>query len=231
MTWEEKMRRSALLTLATLGGLVSLIGGAGLFSALTDTARTGTNSADSAPLAASADIQLATAAVDATGQIQCGTFVENLASPLFTVTDVSPGYSSEPPFTYLCLQNVGSQSVTLSVGVDELVDVDVACTGDEALNGDMTCGGDLAGELGVVLHTSLLGYDQCDTSLPDPAANGTLSAIAAAPRPIGPHLNASATRCYSVRLGYFSATAAAEAQRAQSDRVTWRFRFDAQAQP
>jgi hypothetical protein len=53
------MRRSVLLTVAALGGLVSLIGGAGLFSALTDTARTGTNSAESAALAGSADIQLA----------------------------------------------------------------------------------------------------------------------------------------------------------------------------
>src|SRR5687768_8455147 len=99
------MRRSVLLTLAALGGLVSLLGGAGLFSALTDTARTGTNSAESAALAGSADIQLAAGSFNA-GAIDCGTFSEDLASGFFELTDLTPGFISQG--RNFCIRNVGS---------------------------------------------------------------------------------------------------------------------------
>ena len=55
------MRRSVLGSLAALGVVVCGLGGTGLFAALTDTARGGPNSVESAPLAGSADIQLADA--------------------------------------------------------------------------------------------------------------------------------------------------------------------------
>ena len=63
------MRRSALITLAALGGLICLIGGTGLFAALTDSARSGTNSLESGALAGSADIQLSNASVDAANAV------------------------------------------------------------------------------------------------------------------------------------------------------------------
>lgn len=230
------MRRSVLLTLAALGALVSLIGGAGLFSALTDTARTGTNSAESGALAASADIQLATANVvpgplGELGHIQCGTFAENLTTGLFTVSGVGPGYSSDTTPTYLCVRNVGSQSVALGFGADELVETDFACTGDEALNGDLTCGGDQAGELGGVLQASLTKLVQCEQGVPLSEHGNQLSGLAAAPTSLG-SLNPGGTECFSasLRTPPITSVAANDLQRAQSDRVTWRFRFDAQAE-
>ena len=129
------MRRSVLLTVAALGGLVSLIGGVGLFSALNDTARTGTNSAESAALGGSADIQLAaaTAVVGPVSPITCDpVFSENLASGFFSLSNVGPG--SQSARVFFCIRNVGSQSVMLTALVDELVDVEIACTGDEALS-------------------------------------------------------------------------------------------------
>lgn len=217
------MRRSAYLTLAVLGGLVSLLGGAALYSALQDTARTGTNSAESAALGSSADIQLATG-TDGGDSIVCGTFTEDLASGIITAAGVSPGYQS--PVAHFCIKNVGSQSVTLSVLADELTDVDLACTGDEAENGDATCGGDQPGELSSVLKAGYLvaPCSQTGGSFPGPV----LSDHGTTPFPLGT-LAAGATACYATLIAYPTSTAAAAVQKAQSDRATWRFRFTAQA--
>ena len=145
------MRRRNLLTVTALGALICLLGGTGLFAALTDTARSGTNSVDSAALAASADIQIARAFVPGTTppNLICGTLAEDLATGFFTASNVGPGYSSTDQ--YYCVKNVGSQPVNLSALATELVDVDFACTGDEVAFDD-TCGGDKDGEL-----SSLLG--------------------------------------------------------------------------
>lgn len=216
-------RRSVLLTVAALGGLVCLIGGSVLFSALQDTARTGTNSVESAGLAASADIQLATAT--RTGDtINCGTFSENLATALFTLTGVSSGFASSAE--YLCLKNVGSQQVALSGLADELADVDFDCTGDETLHGDTTCGGDLAGELSSVLSASY-GVVDCQTAAVTGGASVPLDGNATFPANLGT-LASGATGCLALHILYGIHTPA-EQQAAQSDRVTWRFKFTAQA--
>lgn len=216
-------RRSALLSVALLGGFVCLIGGSVLFSALQDTARTGTNSAESAALAASADIQIATAT--RTGSTtNCSTFSENLTTALFTITGVSPGFASSSE--YLCLKNVGSQQVTLSGLADELADVDFDCTGDETLHGDTTCGGDLAGELSDVLRADY-GVVDCQTAAGIGGASVLLNANATEPANLGT-LASGATGCLALRVLYGIHTPA-EQQAAQSDRVTWRFKFTAQA--
>jgi hypothetical protein len=216
-------RRSGLLTVATLGGLVCLLGGTVLFSALQDTARTGTNSAESAALAASADIQLATATYDSA--ITCGAFSENLASGLFTVTGVIPEYQSGP--VYFCIRNVGSQEVTLSALTEDLVDLDVACTGDEVDHGDTTCGGDQTGELSSVLIGEFSHVD-CASGAPSPGLSNTLDQSQTMPLALG-SLAAATTRCFRADLGYSGNAETPGAQKAQSDRVTWRFKFTAQA--
>ena len=214
------MRRSALLTVAVLGGLVSLIGGTVLYSALQDTARTGTNLVESAALGASADIQLATWSVGI-----CGAFSEDLTTGLFTVTGVSPGASN---IQFFCIKNVGSQLVALNVLADELTDVDFACTGDEALAGDTTCGGDLAGELSSVLSVGYAGVDCTTAVVLSGGAGLVLKANETTPHSFGT-LGAGATGCFQVELSYFTSTANTAVQTAQSDRATWRFRFTAQA--
>jgi hypothetical protein len=217
------MRRSALITAAVLGALVCLLGGAVLYSALQDTARTGTNSFESAALGSSADIQLARA-TQSNGTVTCGTFSEDLSSGIFTVTGVKVG--DPVAFDYFCIKNVGSQQVTLSALADELTDVDFACTGDEAANGDATCGGDQVGELSSVLTISHI-KGPCE-GFGGSAPFSTLKANATTPLGLGT-LAAGATACYVANVQYLSTTANTAVQTAQSDRATWRFKFSAQA--
>jgi hypothetical protein len=217
------MRRSALLTAAALGSVACLLGGTVLFSALQDTARTGTNSVDSAALGSSADIQLARGTPN-NGNIDCGTFSEDLTSGLITASGVKAGDPNVSEF--FCIKNVGSQQVTLSATADELTDVDFACTGDEAANGDTTCGGDQVGELSGVLTVAYV-KGPCQ-GFGGSAPTATLKNNATTPLALGT-LAAGATNCYSANIQYQSTFANAAVQTAQSDRVTWRFKFSAQA--
>lgn len=224
------MRRSLLVTVAALGALVCVIGGTGLFAALQDSARSGTNSVESAALAASADIQLAVATVPSGPlSLQCGTFSEDLATPFSTLTDAEPGSASIA--TWYCIKNVGSQQVTLSALADELADRDYGCTGDEELHGDTTCGPvggvDGAGELSSVL---LVSYGQVDCADVNSGVGSSLllSDNAVTPSLLGP-IAPGATRCFSVYVAYQTGHPSAAVQRAQSDRATWRFRWVAQA--
>ena len=221
------MRRSSLLTLAALGALISLVGGTGLFAALTDTARTGTNTVDSAALAGSADIQLATATrVNAPPfTITCGEYSEDLASGFFAAQDVTVGHQS--PYSYLCIRNVGSQSVFVGALAEELTDVDLACTGDESLHGDTTCGGDQAGELSAVLRLSYF-RNECEGGSGSGqsmnlATNSTSTAFF--PGTLAP----GEAACFSVAFDYPTTATDEAVQRAQSDRATWRFKFTAQS--
>jgi hypothetical protein len=221
------MRRSALLTVAAFGGLVCLLGGSLLYSALQDTARTGTNTAESAGLPPSADIQLAHATQNlgtTPPSIQCGTFSENLTSGLFTLTALTPGGPLNAK--HFCIKNVGSQPVTLSALVDELTDVDFDCTGDEGASGDATCGGNAAGELSSVLRVQYVVVG-CTTN-ERTGVQSLLDANATTPLSLG-SLAAGATGCFEADIFYPANTAATAVQTAQSDRVSWRFKFSAQA--
>lgn len=219
------MRRSALLTLAALGAVVSFIGSTTLFAALTDPARTGTNSAESSALAASADIQLAPGTENA-GATDCGTFSEDLTSAFHELTAFDPGDFT--PITRYCIRNVGSQPVTVSALADELTDVDFACTGDEALHGDTSCGADGLGELSRVVQVGYVQFDSC-TSSNSLSTGPFLKNSALTPQSLG-SLALGETRCFGTSLHYSpSNSTIAEQQVAQSDRATWRFRFSAQA--
>jgi hypothetical protein len=218
------MRRASLLTLAALGLVVCLVGSTGLFAALTDTARTGTNQVTTPGLASSADIVVAST-IDSAGSLACGTYSDDLATGLIDFT-ASPPYANADSF--LCVKNVGSQALSsLTVQADELTDVDTACTGDEEANGDATCGGDAAGELADVLDVTV-GWDACPYQMwTDTSPTTTLLASSTTPITL-PTLAVGEEVCFLLRVAYPTAGASPEAiQRAQSDTVTWRFRFDA----
>ncbi len=222
------MRRSSLLTLAALGALICLIGGSGLFAALTDTARSGTNSVDSAALAASADIQIARATIPGATppNFTCGSLSEELASGFFSAADVNAGYSAGP--AYFCVKNVGSQPVSLSALASELVDVEEACTDDEAAF-DSTCGDNKVGELSAVLRITYQNLGSCVSG----AGGGspltlTLRNNAIAHADLGT-LAVGQTTCYSVAIAYPATAAADVVQGAQSDATTWRITFFAQS--
>lgn len=217
------MRRPLLLTLAALGGLISLVGGAGgMFAALSDTASTGTNSVSSAPLAASADLQLATAS-SIGGAVECGTFSENLTTAVFTVSDMAaPSMSGRG---LLCVRNVGSRTVTLSALASELLDTDVACTGDEEVSGDTTCGGNQAGEMSPLLDNYL--YPIACATASGSGGSATLASMATTPRALGT-VSPGTTVCLYTEIFYAYSATDVQKQTAQSDRVTWRYAFTGQ---
>lgn len=214
------MRRPVLVTLVVLGSLISLLGSTGLFAALTDTAETGVNSVDSAALASSADIQLA----EWSGS--CGAFSENLSTALITASDVTPGDTMSGEF---CIRNVGSQSVNLSTGALIQGNFDPECTGDEAIY-DETCGGDLAGELGSNLAVQVVLIQCGNGELIGGLANtGTLSDMAVTPINHAFSLGEATTACFSIAVAYPASTADDAVQMAQSDLITWKFVFIADA--
>jgi hypothetical protein len=219
---ENPMRRSILLTLAALGLMVCGLGSTGLFAALSDVARTGTNSIDSAPIAGSADLQLAT--YDRMFD-QCGTFSDDLETGLLTATDVAPAGGGTG---FFCIQNVGSRAVDLTVLAEDLVDVDDACTGDEADYGDSTCGSG-AGELSGALDIQFVSdcCNPCTAAFTTTTGLASLVDTATALAPLDP----GQVTCYDVRATLGSGTPTTAVQIAQSDSVTWRFRFDGVAQP
>lgn len=222
------VRRSSLLTLAALGALICLIGGSGLFAALTDTARSGTNSVDSAALAASADIQVARATVPGATppNYNCGSLSEELASGFFTAAEIAVGYSSTD--AAFCVKNVGSQPVSLSALATDLVDAEEACTGDEAAF-DSTCGDNKVGELSAVLNITYKTYGNCVNGVGGGATQTlVLRNNASTPATLGT-LAVGQTTCYFVAINYPSTTAADAVQGAQSDATTWRITFAAQS--
>jgi hypothetical protein len=217
------MRRSLLATITVLGALICLVGGTGLFAALTDTATTGTNTVTSGGLATSIDIKLATATYSA-GATTCGSYSDNLTTPLFTETDLQPGAGG---LAYVCLKNVGSRTAAhLNVLSIELTDIDQACTGDEADSGDTTCGGDAAGELSDALSVVFISQDcatgddlwsTAEVNLRD----STSTLLELPPVPSGTNL------CLKGQVANRFPADSAVAQVAQSDTSTWRFRFSA----
>ena len=217
----EAMRRPVLLTLAAVGGVIALLGGTGIYAALSDTARSGTNSIESDALAASSDLQVATAVLDGNNFVSCGSFSDDLVSPLITV----PGPQTEPYF--YCLRNLGSQAVTVTSLAEEFTDVDVDCTGDEIVYDPASCGFGL-GELGTfvsVRHTEV----DCIYGQPGPEIRPAmlLSANQTTPQSLG-SLAPGQTQCILVMVQPYT-TIEQDRQAAQSDRVTWRFAWTGQA--
>lgn len=218
------MRRAFLLTVTALGLVVCLVGSTGLFAALTDTALTGPSTVTAPGLAASADIQLA---MDegTSGNPSCGAFSDDLTTPLFQFTASPP---SNNQGYIVCVKNVGSQALSsLTLRADDLVDTEDACTGDEALNGDTDCGGGGTGELSAVLDVHA-GWDACPYGMwNNNTPTTTLADLESTPLTLS-SLPVGATVCVMIFVGYPAAGVSPEAiQRAQSDTVTWRFRFDA----
>lgn len=223
------MRRPILLTFIALGAITLGLGGTGLFAALSDTARTGTNSVSSKALAGSADLQLSGAHFDpAIGGIACEEFSENLSTGLVTFSDMEAGGSGAG--SRFCIRNVGSATVTLTALVEDMVDLDTACTGDEAAAGDATCGDNQAGELSQALWLDYFTVD-CATSSGTNVVYGNPAPTMATT--LGPvHLGTiagGATRCFSVSVQIPGNRAQDAVQKAQSDVVTWRYAFTGQA--
>lgn len=226
------MRRPVLLTLAAVGGVIVLLGGTGIFAALSDTARSGTNSIETDALPASSDLRVATASFNGLGSsVVCGTFSEDLVSPLFTIS--GPPGDDTGAASFYCLRNVGSQTVTLTALAEEFTETEIGCTGDESIF-DTSCGPGIGiggvenpGELGTFVLVAH-GGNSCVTG----EAEGTfvfvlLSNNTTTPAALGT-LGPGQMRCFSSSIFQNSASPT-QRQAAQSDRLTWRFAWTGQA--
>jgi hypothetical protein len=217
-------RRRSLLTIVIAGSIVTALVAAGVFAVFSDRATTGANALESPEIAAAVDLQLAS--LDANGE--CGTFVDDLETGLFTVSDDLGSLLIKR----VCLRNAGSESTPVALSTLDLVDVDFACTGNE-LGSDPSCGDDQGGELSNALQVATgaasvaqpcgsVDENNDDSFLPDApvTAIGTLDSLTDNSVPSIGDLAPNETVCVLIAMQY------APLVQTQSDRVTWRFAFD-----
>jgi hypothetical protein len=217
-------RRRSLLTIVIAGSIVTALVGAGVFAVFSDRATTGANALESPEMAAAVDLELASVEADGT----CGDFADDLETGLFTVSD-NPSFGV---ISRVCLRNAGSEETPVALSTLDLVDVDFACSGTEAA-ADPTCGADQVGELSSALQVVTAATDAAypcpavDATemafLPDaqPTIAGTLDGMVDNTNVSVGSLNSGEALCFFIGLTY------APLAPTQTDRVTWRFAFDA----
>jgi hypothetical protein len=225
------MERASLRAVIVLGLLVTFVGGTGIFAVFSDRATTGPSDVTSGELGKAVDLKIASAQPQDpmnSGPFMCGTFVDDLATPLFNFT-ATTGNGDE---RFLCVRNDGSSAVDLTATAIDIVDSDIACTGDEAAFGDTTCGEDnlmnpQAGELSpnltieTDLYDCMTGSGTGQIGVPD--FSSSLATLGTTPIALG-SLSPNGSVCVRFRV-YWRATGDA-AQLSQSDEATWRFAFD-----
>jgi predicted ribosomally synthesized peptide with SipW-like signal peptide len=218
------MERQMLRLTLMLGVLVTILGGTGVFAVFSDQARAGTNDFSSGELAPAADLKLAYGEVDPTiDQVNCGAFQDNLTSLFSFGTNVQPGYTSGE--TTYCLQNAGAAPVDTSLAVTDLINRELACTGDEG-SLDLTCGQGAQGELSPLLDI-VIGEIACDTATPSDRRATSFAALSggAESLPGTAILAPGEVGCWTILVQYPRALPADVIQRAQSDIVHWTFVF------
>lgn len=223
-----RRRRPFLVTLSAFGMVTGLLGVAGVFAAGNDQATTGPNDAISGETN-EVDIQLAAASGDR--EVLCGEdWSDHLLSGIITSDDLilkDQGYSDDSgqPTSFdagfVCLRNVGSSPAMVTLGAIDIDDTEVACSPGEYDVDGASCGagvGELSSELFVLAYTG----SSCETV----ASQGSLLASMAidatgTPLPLISLVPGEEVPvCASVRWDEANPAA-------QSDRVTWRFAFDA----
>jgi len=231
-------RRPLLRTIVALGIVVTFVSGAGVFAVFTDRATTGSNSVVSGALASAADLQLAVGDTIIGGggdpnsvRVECGEFVDDLATGLISVTNAAPSVTYLQR-TYFCLKNAGTAAIGVRWAATDLADVETGCTGDEATV-DTGCGivagTAYDGELSQALRVRLSNWD-CLTGA---SGGDILASFENLAQPGGSSFQGDVTLgpgdvyCGSVELLYPVDTDVDVVQAAQSDQVTWRFAFDA----
>ena len=219
------MRRPLLITLVALGLVTTLTGASGVLAAGSDKATTGTNSLATGPIAASVNLQIAT--WDRTSGV-CGTFADDLATGLFTLVDRQPSGNSIGPPQSLCIRNAGQGTINVNVSAIEVQSTETACSGDEA-SVDTSCVVDQAGELGPLVSTTVSQWASCSANAA-PGAGGVSGFLATfGPASIAPMMGPGTTVCVAANVIYNPS--AANAEKGQTDKVTWRYAFDAVPAP
>jgi hypothetical protein len=230
------MGRHALRITILLGILITLVGGTGIFAVFTDRATTGTNSAETGSRQQAVDLKIETALLDAPvtcdGDLNLQLFdQDDLTTGIFSVSGVQPGaYPADADVAYVCLLNAGSGTIDVEASAIDIVDTDTGCTGDEAAAGDATCGGDQLGELSGAIAAQMEQLD-CATAGSTPIQSNSIANWASIPAQLPGSLAPGDIACLAFYLWVPASTDETTLQIAQSDKVAWRFAFDATLAP
>ena len=152
---------------------------------------------------------------------RCGTFGDSLPV-LVTSTDLRPGGVAGD--VVVCSKVVGDEGRNLALKVDDLVDLDVSCTGNETTI-DPSCGGMSRGELANSL-VQQVGVAPCSAGPPAITAawERRLSTLRDKALQLLNRIRPGDLVCVRLRLVYQATGPSAEIV-SQSDRVTWRYGF------
>lgn len=149
----------------------------------------------------------------------CAGFTDSLP-PL--VIDAAASAGGSVADVTICVQSADASGRFLTLVVQELVNVDPACTGDEA-SVDASCGEGALGELSDSL-VQLVGVKPCRRNpRPDTIWERSLSELSANPLLLARRLHEDRILCVRLVLRYEPDAAASVVS--QSDRATWRYSF------
>jgi hypothetical protein len=196
----------------------------GVIAAFTDEALVGPNSVESKALPLATDLKLAPMQNGA-----CATFTEDLATGLYTLSDLESNPSVQFTGSMNCLRNDGSLAATVSYRAFNVVDTELACTGDEAEAGDATCG-EGAGELSSLVELQIMKFGTgCPGGGSGTATNmSTISGLASTPKSF---LTLAPGECIAFGPLYRYAPSEIDGLKAQSDKVTFRLAFNGTTAP
>jgi hypothetical protein len=149
----------------------------------------------------------------------CGPFADSL--PVL-VSESGVAWGDTVADVTVCVSVLGAQGGSLVLQAEELVDVEVACTGDEALV-DASCGDGRAGELSDSLIQQV-GIGGCRRNPATKHAwSRPLSDLSTDPLLLAQRLKDDQLFCVRLILRYEPDADATVAS--QSDRTTWRYSF------
>ena len=150
----------------------------------------------------------------------CERYRENLPT-MVTASGLEPGTSTDT--VTVCTRSKGADDTRLTLAVSDVVETDVACTGDEG-DVDATCGADQAGELGANLTVRLAVQPKCKGPFGAARTVG-FTELATGAVLVAPVVKQHQVDCVAVTLAY-AASPVEAVSRAQTDRVRWRYVFD-----
>jgi hypothetical protein len=216
------VRRPVLLSVMAAGAVISLVSTTGIFAVFTDRATTGTNSLQTGALAKAVDVQVATFTPSSPGNSlsgTCGAFTDDSTTPLLNVETAQPSATTFRGPT-VCVKNAGSLAASVRQNRIDVADVEVQCTGDEATV-DTTCGGSGAGEVARSLEV-MTWWGDCA------GASGNSGPFVLFGNEVAARLfQPGQVMCVYQEFRYNPTGDNAIA--GQSDRLTWRYAYDAES--
>ncbi len=130
------LRRALLVSIITLGGIVSAVSATGVLAPTTDTAKTGVNEKELVqtgvfPVVANVDLQL--------GADGCAAWQENLSTPVVTLVGITTASFSSA--NTVCIRNIGTTATRLQLRVlpGSVAFTDDACSPGEDVADPQGC--------------------------------------------------------------------------------------------